>query len=149
MYIEKGATVSVSGGTLKVNGRLICDGRLNIGENGYMSLADGSRFVVNTSGTFRYNADGITINRDADYACFGKFTYKYLDDSTAQTIAAKPLCVLAGDSGKLSMVTDGATTGTGIPVLRATACISLWATAPEYGWILRQTKCRISPEFRC
>ena len=40
------------------------------------------------------------------YACFGKFTYKYLDDSTAQTIAAKPLCVLVGDFGKLSMVTD-------------------------------------------
>lgn len=72
-----------------------------------MSLADGSRFVVNTSGTFRYNADGITINRDADYACFGKFTYKYLGDSTAQAIAAKPLCVLTGDYGKLSMVTDG------------------------------------------
>ena len=106
MYIEKGATVSVSGGTLKLNGRLICDGALNIGEKATMSLADGSRFVVNTSGTFRYNADGITINRDADYACFGKFTYKYLGDSTAQAIAAKPLCVLTGDYGKLSMVTD-------------------------------------------
>ena len=106
MYIEKGATVSVSGGTLKLNGRLICDGALNIGEKATMSLADGSRFVVNTSGTFRYNADGITINRDADYACFGKFTYKYLGDSTAQAIAAKPLCVLTGDYGNLSMVTD-------------------------------------------
>lgn len=48
----------------------------------------------------------ITACAALHYACFGKFTYKYLDDSTAQTIAAKPLCVLAGDFGKLSMVTD-------------------------------------------
>lgn len=106
MYIEKGATVSVSGGTFLVRGKLICDGSLNIGEKAYMSLADGSRFVVNTSGTFRYNADGITIDQDANLACFGKFTYKYLDDSTAQKITAKPLCVLTGDPGKLSVVTD-------------------------------------------
>lgn len=120
MYIEQGATVSVSGGVLNVRGNLICDGALNIGEKASMTLADNSSFVVNTSGTFKYNADGIVLMSDANYACFGKLTYKYLDDSTAEKIAAKPLCVLAEDenTGKLTMITDEKSISGYISVLR-------------------------------
>lgn len=108
LYIEKGGTVAVSGGSLIVNGSLVCDGTLKIGEKGYLGLSAGSRFVVNTTGTFRYDADGIGINSDADYACFGKMTWKYLEDEVAEKICAKPLCVVAEseEDGKFSLVAD-------------------------------------------
>lgn len=108
MYIEKGATVSVTGGLFAVRGNLICDGTLNIGENADISLAKKSRFVVNISGTFRYNADGMFLNREAEYACFGKFSSRYLEEAYADMVAAKPLCVLAegNNIGEFTVVTD-------------------------------------------
>lgn len=108
MYIEKGASVAVSGGTLKVSGNLVCDGTLSIGEKAGLSLTAESRFVINTTGTLRYNADGISISPDADVACFGKLKYKYLSDEEAGLISAKPVCMLvqADDYGRLEMVTD-------------------------------------------
>ena len=94
VYVEDGGYLAVSGGTLDIQGSVVCDGTVSVGKKAAVAVRENGEFYISKSGLFKSKTGRIGLDDNCSVACLGKTSMSGCDKDIKDTLNAKPIFAL-------------------------------------------------------